>query len=153
MRLLGGLSFHWGWFLRYKLSQPQNRTIRTSPVESPASLHPPPLSLSHSHALSGRRPLRDTRHTHHYRPQIAVVRVVSRCATGCREPHTYSADASPSLPAASPPPPPPPSPRRPPSSRSSIDPPSPRASPHPTVDQTLPGYSLNSNYRAVFETD
>lgn len=25
-----------------------------------------------------------------------MVRVVSRCATGCREPHTYSADASPS---------------------------------------------------------
>lgn len=99
MRLLRGLSFHWGWFLRYKLSQPQHRHPSWArhplplppPPRSPHHLSPPPLFATQF----ARRPLRDIQHTH-YHPQIVVVRVVSRCATGCREPHTYSADASPS---------------------------------------------------------
>lgn len=93
------MSFHWGWFLRYKLSAatasppilgppppPRHRSTDRAPASPPAS---------RTITQFARRPLRDIQHTH-YHPQIVVVRVVSRCATGCREPHTYSADASPS---------------------------------------------------------
>lgn len=127
------MSFHWGWFLRYKLSQPQS--IATHP--GPAAVPPPSPSFPPGRALApslvppappppstqqfARRPLRDIQHTH-YHPQIVVRVVVSRCATGCREPHTYSADASPSSlltrtrPPTSRTPSPPPLPRRPTSS-------------------------------------
>lgn len=107
MRLLRGLSFHWGWFLRYKLSaataSPPILGPPPPPLSSPSppdtvapTEHPPaPPLASRTITQFARRPLRDIQHTH-YHPQIVVVRVVSRCATGCREPHTYSADASPS---------------------------------------------------------
>lgn len=162
MRLLRGLSFHWGWFLRYKLSQPQHRHPSwarhpSSPARPETPDTEPAISRRPRSSTTqfARRPLRDIQHTH-YHPQIVVVRVVSRCATGCREPHTYSADASPSShthPLSSP------SlaarPARPPSAphRSSIASASPRVRAKPDTDETFPGRSLNSNYGAVFETD
>ena len=162
MRLLRGLSFHWGWFLRYKLSA----ATASPPIlghHPPTPEHrqnPPPPPALRTTTQFARRPLRDIQHTH-YHPQIVVVRVVSRCATGCREPHTYSADASPSThvhPSPSPSPRtlscprpharPPPEPHR-----SSIAPVSPRTRVTPDADETFAGHSLNSNYGAVFETD
>lgn len=170
MRLLRGLSFHWGWFLRYKLSA----ATASPPILGPPPPPPPPPPPTAEHRQSpapppasrtttqfARRPLRDIQHTH-YHPQIVVVRVVSRCATGCREPHTYSADASPSTHVHPSPSPssrtlscprrpharPPPEPHR-----SSIAPTSPRIRATPDTDETFPGRSLNSNYGAVFETD
>ena len=91
------MSFHWGWFLRYKLSA----ATASPPIlghHPPTPEHrqnPAPPPALRTTTQFARRPLRDIQHTH-YHPQIVVVRVVSRCATGCREPHTYSADASPS---------------------------------------------------------
>lgn len=173
MRLLRGLSFHWGWFLRYKLSAatasppilgpppPPLPSPSPSDTVAPTERSPAPPFASRTITQFACRPLRDIQHTH-YHPQIVVVRVVSRCATGCREPHTYSADASPSThvhplplplcrilscprrPHARPPPEP---------HRSSIAPVSPRTHATLDADETFPGRSLNSNYGAVFETD
>jgi len=78
------LSFHWGWFLRYKLSQPQHRhpswvPHRPSPTRPPATPRSPPFGRARRHlvppapprAQFARRPLRDIQHTH-YHPQIVV---------------------------------------------------------------------------------
>lgn len=152
MRLLRGLSFHWGWFLRYKLSAATASPPILGPSPSPDNVeHRQSVPVPRTITQFARRPLRDIQHTH-YHPQIVVVRVVSRCATGCREPHTYSADASPSTHVhPSPVPPIPPLPcsllpsrrphARPPPEphRSSIAPVSPRTRAAPDADETFPG--------------
>lgn len=67
MRLLRGLSFHWGWFLRYKLSQPQHR--HPSWARHPLPLLPrstdiaPAISLASTALRHAVRPQTPARHT------------------------------------------------------------------------------------------
>lgn len=70
MRLLRGLSFHWGWFLRYKLSA----ATASPPILGPPPPPPPPPApdsraptepratsrLSHHHAVRPQTPARHT---------------------------------------------------------------------------------------------